>query len=63
MLEPMVSLMSQFGACIAKVGGDRQRDTHTPSTVTLAARRGLTVCGCGQWKWNESDLSLPNYCY
>ena len=41
-LEPLVSLMSRIGPCRARINGDRQ--THKPSTVTLAAhaRRGLT---------------------
>ena len=42
MLEPLVSLMSRFGACSARISGDRQTDRHThthrqTSTVTLAA--------------------------
>ena len=40
MLEPLVSLMSRFGACSARISGDRQTHTHTDtqsSTVTLAA--------------------------
>ena len=35
MVEPLVSLMSQFGACSARISGDRQ--IYRPSTVTLAA--------------------------
>ena len=28
MLEPLVSLMSQFGACSARISGDRHTDTQ-----------------------------------
>ena len=35
MVEPLVSLMSRFGACSARISGDRQ--IHRPSTVTLVA--------------------------
>ena len=45
MLEPLVSLMSRFGACSGRIRGDRHTDTqtHRASTVTLAAHahRGL----------------------
>ena len=52
-LEPLVSLMSKFGACSARIRGDRHThtqthrhtdtQTHRASTVTLAAHahRGL----------------------
>ena len=46
-LEPLLSLMSRFGAFSARISGDRQTHTHTQThrttTVTLAAyaRRGL----------------------
>ena len=46
-LEPLVSLMSRFGACSARIRGDRQThtQTHRASTVTLAAHahRGLII--------------------
>ena len=48
-LEPLVSLMSRFGACSSRISGDRHthrqtdRQTHRTTTVTLSAhaRRGL----------------------
>ena len=48
MLEPLVLLMNWFGACSARISGDRQThtQTHRMTTVTLTAhaRRGYACC-------------------
>ena len=61
-LEPFVSLMSQFGACSARIGGTDthiQAQTHRLSTLTLAvhARRGLKTLS------TEHDTKNKRICH
>ena len=59
-VEPLVSLMNQFGACSARTSGDRQTDR--PNTVTLAAHAHVKGYK-DQYLRMYINIHIFRYCY
>ena len=54
-LEPLLSLMSRFGTCSARISGDRQTDTHTHTQTHRTTIYRNPRCACAPRVNNYTD--------